>query len=174
MLEFMNAGKLVQWTLVTCFWSLVILYFIWQRRLSRRDAREGKALEERLLRPDWEFYERHLGRRAPAALRELFADRDLVTTCGLNYTKSSGISAFNPLDEDSLVDTAGDLGCDIVPLAVSGCGDPIYLRPGASESDTVYITYHDDPKSVKVFAESVAGMLKRLRETNQARKRNRT
>jgi hypothetical protein len=159
--------------LVICFWGLVIGSILWWQVRERRSAKEGaierKALNERILQPDWVFYERHLQRPAPAALRELFADHDLITTCGLNYSKDWGISSFNPLDEDSLQDTATTrIGHDMVPFAVSGCGDPIYLRPGATEPDTVYMAYHDDPGDVEIFAESVAVMLERLRHENQA------
>ena len=158
--------------LVICFWALVIWYFvsdaIRRRRDAKKDAVERKAIEERLLRPDWEFYERHLQRPAPAALRELYADRALVTTCGLAYGKGDAISTFNPLDEEGLLDTRDLVGSDVVPFATSDCGDPIYLRPGAAESDRVYIAYHDDPGSSEVLAESVAVMLERLRKANRA------
>ena len=77
--------------------------------------------------------------------------------------------AFNPLDEDSLIDTADLLGFDIVPFATSDCGDAIFLRPGKDELDTVYIAYHDDPgKGLVVLADSVAVMLERLRKVVDA------
>jgi hypothetical protein len=169
----MSAGRLVHLVLVIGFWGLVITLYVWWRVRERRDASEGeierKALVERLLRPDWQFYERHLQRPAPTALRELFADRKLVTSCGLEFTKDDGISSFNPLEEDSLVDTADQLGFDVVPFATSDCGDAIFLRPGMDEPDTVYISYHDDPgKGVLVLADSVAAMLERLRNVNDA------
>jgi len=129
-------------------------------------AAERQAFEERLLRPDWEFYERHLQRPAPAALRELYADRALITRGGLDYSKAGGVSTFNPLGEEGLLDTRELIGSDIVPFATSDCGDPIYLRPGASESDKVYIAYHDDPGNIQVFAESVAEMIEQLRREN--------
>jgi hypothetical protein len=49
-----------------------------------------------------------------------------------------------------------------------GVADPIYLRPGANEPDTVYISYHDDPGNIEVFADSVAVMLEKAREVNRA------
>src|SRR5687767_10533321 len=42
--------------------------------------------EQRILRPDWQFYERHLQRRVPMALRDLYGDRELVTAQGLDYS----------------------------------------------------------------------------------------
>lgn len=129
-------------------------------------AAERGAYEERLLQPDWEFYERHLQRPPPAALRELYADRKLITSGGLGFGKKWGISAFEPLSEEYLLDTRELIGWDIVPIATSDCGDPIYLRPGTSEINKVYIAYHDDPGNVEVFAESVAEMLEQLRRAN--------
>lgn len=54
------------------FWTLLLRDYLWRRRHPpEQEAAERKALEERLLSPDWAFYERHLQRLAPAALREL-------------------------------------------------------------------------------------------------------
>ena len=154
----------------TLFFTLLLRDYLWRRRHPpEEEAAERKALEERILSPDWTFYDRHLQRPAPAALQELFADRRLVTSCGLKFTKSDGISSFNPLDEDSLLDTADQLGYDVVPFATSDCGDAIFLRPGTDQSDTVYIAYHDDPgKGIVVLADSAAAMLVRLRKLNDA------
>ena len=168
----MSAGRLVHLVLVICFWGLVITMYVWWRVRERRNAKEGaiehRAIVERLLRPDWEFYGRHLQRPAPAALRELYADESLVTVVGLNYTKKYKIGTFNPIDADVLLDTRDTIGCDIVAFANSDCGDPIYLRPGSTESDTVYISHHDEPGHIAVFADSVAEMVERLRDANRA------
>jgi hypothetical protein len=123
---------------------------------------ERQAYEERILRPDWEFYERHLQRSAPEALRKLYADRALVTAGNLDYSDRHRIGTFEALDEERLLDTREQLGFDVVAFATSDCGDPIYLRPGPSEADTVFITYHDGGDT-EVFAESVEAMLERLR-----------
>jgi hypothetical protein len=150
------------------FFALLLRDYLWRRRHPpEEEAAERKALEERILSPDWTFYERHLQRPAPTALRELFSDRRLATSCGLEFSKSDGISTFNPLDEGSLVDTADQLGFDIIPFATSDCGDAIFLRPGKDESDRVHIAYHDDPgKGPVVFADSVAAVLEKLRKVN--------
>jgi hypothetical protein len=168
----MSAGRIVHLVLVICFWGLVIALYVWWRIRERRQAREGaierQAIDERLLRPNWEFYERHLQRPAPEALRELYADRSLVTMVGLEYDKKYDISTFNPIDEDWLLDTRDTIGYDIVALANSDCGDPIYLRPGSTESDAVYISHHDERGHIAVFANSVAAMVERLRDANRA------
>ena len=46
--------------------------------------------------------------------------------------------------------------------------DAVYLRPGATEADTVYVAYHDggDPE---VFAESIGHMLVVLRQHHSQR-----
>lgn len=149
--------------------GLFIFDFIWNRRHRAKDEAERIALEKRIQHPDWEFYERHLQRPAPVALRELFADPTLVTSCCLELPKSSGIISFNPLDEDSLQDTADLFGFDVVPFARGGCGDPIFLRPGKSEPDTVFIVYHDDhAQGLVVLADSVTAMVESLRKAVDA------
>jgi hypothetical protein len=130
-------------------------------------AADRRAHEERILQPDWAFYERHLQRPAPPALRELYADRALVTAQGLDSTDTDHISTFEALDEQGLLDTRPWLGFDAVAIATSDFGDPIYLRPGTSEADTVYITHHDGGDT-EVFADSIAAMVERLRHANRA------
>ena len=137
-----------------------------RRNTPEKVAAETRAFEERLFHPHWEFYERHLQRPAPAALRELFADRALLAAQGLDYDDGEVISTFGALDEQGLLDTREWLGFDVVALATSDFGDPIYLRPGRSEPDTVYITHHDGGET-EVFAESVGTMLERLRRANR-------
>lgn len=127
-------------------------------------AAERRAYEDRLLRPDWAFYERHLQPPVPEAIRELYADRTLLTSDGFEYSDSHELSTFNPLDEQGLIDARPRMEFEVVPIATSICGDPIYLRPGPSEPDTVYITYHDsEPIETEVFASSVASMLEQIR-----------
>jgi cell wall assembly regulator SMI1 len=102
----------------------------------------------------------------PTALRELYVDRALVTDGGFDYARGSGISSFEPLNEKCVLDTREQLGSDLVPFATSDCGDPIYLRPGPSEPDKVYVTYHDEDKT-EVLADSVAEFLTKVRNANR-------
>ena len=155
--------------------AAVLIILLLKDRISevlrrRRNPPEKLAAElrARLLHPDWTFYERHLQRPAPTALRELYSDMALITACASYRGKRQGISSFEPLNEGCLLDTREEIGYDIVPFATSGCGDSIYLRPGANEPDTVYIAYHDDPGNVEVFADSVAVLLEKAREVNRA------
>lgn len=163
--------------LVALFIGLPLLILWLHHRISRaiwryrnppeKIAAERRAYEERILRPDWAFYERHLKRPAPPALRELYADRTLVTAQGLDYSDADGISTFEALDEQGLLDTRPWLSFDAIAIATSDFGDPIYLRPGSSEPDTVYITYHDGGDT-EVFAGSVAELIEKVRQSNHA------
>ena len=139
---------------------------VWRRPQNPPEVIDPQ-LRASLLSPDWAFYERHLQRPAPAALRALYSDMALITAAESYRGQREGISSFSPLNEDHLLDTSDEIGCDIVPLATSGCGDPIYLRPGPNEPDTVYIAYHDDPGQIVVFADSVAVILEKARESTE-------
>jgi hypothetical protein len=138
------------------------------RRRRNLPEQVDPTYRARLLTPDWAFYERHLQRPAPAALRELYSDIGLISACESYRGKRQGISCFEPLKEDGLLDTHANIGHNIVPIATSGCGDPIYLKPGVKESDAVYIVFHDDPGNVEVFADSVAVMVQKSRQVNRA------
>lgn len=154
--------------------GVILIGWWWTNRDYRRrfppekEAAEAKAVADRMLRPDWGFYERHLQRPVPEALRQLYSDHELLKTSHVAISKHHTIGYFVPVDDGSLLDTADQLGFDVVAFAHSHCGDAIYLRPGAKETDTVYIAYHDDPGHEEVFAESVASILQRLRELNDA------
>jgi hypothetical protein len=135
------------------------------RKPPQKIVADRRGLEERLLLPDWAFYERHLQPPAPAALRELYADRTLVTAQDLNYKNANRISAFGTLDEQGLLETRSCLCFDAVAIAITDFGDSIYLCPGSTETDTVYITHHDG-SDTEMFAKSVAAMVNTLRKEN--------
>ena len=138
----------------------------WRRRNPPETiASQKHVYEARLLHPDWKFYERHLQRPTPAALRELYSDRELIVANNRDYDESHYISTFDPLDEAALVDTRAIFGFDTVPFANSD-GDIIYLRPGPTETDAVFITYHDGGDTEQL-APDVSTFLQRLRETNR-------
>ena len=139
-----------------------------RRATSPKAVAERRARQVRLLNPDWAFYERHLQRPAPAALRELFADHALITSQNLDWEDDVWLSAFAPLHEQDYRNRWLDL--DVVAFATNMYGDPIYLKPGPLEADTVYVTYHDGGDT-EVFAESVAAMLEQLRRANPDYKR---
>ena len=126
-------------------------------------AAEREAHERRILAPDWPCVERHLRRPPPHALRDLYADRRLVTQRDLEYDNDRLVSTFEPLDEEAMVDTSRSLGFDAVVIATTDFGDAVYLRSGATEPDTVHVAYHDGGDT-EVFAESNGQMLVILRQ----------
>lgn len=130
-------------------------------------ASARRAFEETLLEPDWDFYERHLQRPVPQALRALYADEKLITSSLLDYSDECSINSFEPLKEDCLIEAPGVIEVPIVPIASNGFGDPIYLKPGTSETDAVYVTYHDGDDT-ESLADSVAAFVERLKQANMA------
>lgn len=138
----------------------------WRRRNPpEKLAADRRAFEARLLQPDWAFYERHLQRRVPPALRELYENRALLVARDLAYADGEIISTFEPLDGQGLRETKQWIGLETVAIATTGFGDPVYLRPGPSEADTLYVTYHDGGDT-DVFAESVEAMVETIRRAN--------
>jgi hypothetical protein len=133
----------------------------WRNRPEKLAA-DRRAYEARIANPDWEFYERHLCRPAPASLRELYSDCALVLTKGIDFDKAHRISTFEPLDEAALIDTHDLFGFNVVPFA-NGEGDIIYLRPGSNETDAVFITYHDGGDTEQL-APDISSFLQRLRD----------
>ena len=127
---------------------------------------ERIAYEARILRPDWPFYERHLGRPIPSALRELYRDRKLILSGGFQYDETHYISTFEPLDAAALLETRDFVGFDILPFANSD-GDMIYLRPGPNEPAAVLITYHDGGDTEEL-ASDVSTFLRRSRGAKNA------
>jgi hypothetical protein len=125
-------------------------------------AAERAAYEEAVLHPNWAFYEQHLQRKVPEALREVYANRALLLA-EVEWGSGHGLSAFQPLNEENLQTCREHMGFDAIALATSDCGDPIYLRPGAHEPNMVYITYHDGDGKEEVFADSVDDLIRKLR-----------
>lgn len=116
---------------------------IWRRRNPpKKKAADRCICEARIANPNWEFYERHIERPVPAALRCLYSDHQRVLEVGAVYDDTHYISSFEPLDEKAFVDTYDNFRMNVVPFANSD-GDILYLRPGPNETDAVYITYHD-------------------------------
>jgi len=134
-----------------------------RRNPPEKLAAERRAYEARIANPDWPFYERHLQRGVPPAILALYSDHELLLTEGVEYDAAHFISTFEPLDERAHVDTRKVYGVDVVPFASSD-GDIIYLRPGATETDAVFITYHDGGDTEQLGTD-VGVFLQRLRET---------
>ena len=134
---------------------------------AAENAAQRRALNASLLQPNWHFYEHHLRRPAPAALRALYADEKLITSTLLEYSDECSINTFEPLNESSLNEGAEDTAPPVVAIATTDFGDPIYLKPGPTESDAVYVTYHDGGDT-EVLADSVSGFVDRLKHAIKA------
>ncbi len=138
--------------------------FRWRRETPERLAAVTLAQERRLLTPDWAYYERHLQRAVPAAIRQLYCDRELILSGGIQYDEIHYISSFEAIDSLALLETRDFMGFDVIPLA-SCEGDIIYLRPRRDESDAIYITYHDFAgDDTSEFALDAELFVQRLRE----------
>jgi hypothetical protein len=149
---------------------LILRIIDWRRNTGRRsdhsaasDNQERMACEHRLLNPDWSYVERCLRRPVPQALRDLYADRPMITRRDLAYTDEQVLSSFVPLDEQAIEDTTRWLGFQAVALATTDFGDAVYLRPGEAGGGIVYLTHHDGGDT-EVFAESVTKMVTTLRQ----------
>jgi hypothetical protein len=136
------------------------------RNPPETQAAARHAYEQRILRPDWECVERHLQRAVPAAMRDLYSDRALVTSQDLPYSMDYSISTFEALDEQAITDAVAWLGVEAVAFATTDTGDAIYLRSGSAEADTVYLTHHDGGDT-EVLAPSVAQMVQMLRHARR-------
>lgn len=140
--------------------------FRWRGAAPERLAAQHLAQERRLLTPDWAYYERHLQRAVPDAIRQLYRDRDLILSGGFPYDELHDITSFEAIDSLALLETRDFMGFDALPLA-SCDGDIVYLKPGRDESDAIYITYHDhdgDGGEAHEFAPDAEFFVQRLRE----------
>jgi hypothetical protein len=134
--------------------------FFAQRRQRKAAHHNRRDFEARIAAPDWTFYERHLQRPIPTALRELYTNRRLVLD-SWDYPKIFGaINSFLPLHESALLSTQACLGFDIVPIATGEVGE-IFLRPGSSMDDNVFILYSDG--DFQEIAPDVATFIQRLK-----------
>lgn len=140
------------------------LHALWRRRpAARRAAIEARRrYEERLLSPDWARYEAHLQRPIPPAIRELYADHALIVSSGQLLRDNFYLSTFIPLDALSISDYE-HFGIGAMPIADIN-GDILYLRPGPTEPDVLWLTYHDGGDTEQ-FALSLKDFLADLRRS---------
>ena len=158
--------------IVTTLFALVLVFvglpvfLLWLNdRRRRKTARvselhDQQKLERRILSPDWPAVERQLRRPPPPALRDLYADRAFIVRRDVEY--GDEIISFEPLDEEAMLENSRWLGFDAVAIAKNSFGDAIYLRPGPTEPDRVYVTHHDGGDT-EILAESVAQMVRALK-----------
>lgn len=137
----------------------------WWKRQNPPEKLEAmrNALKNRLIHPDWQFYEKHLMRPVPDELRKLFANHDILLSDRNIEFDDIYITSFEPIDPVGNLESQKWLGFDIVAFA-SMDGDLIYLRPGSNETNAVYISYHDGGDTEVLFPD-IADFTKRIRES---------
>jgi hypothetical protein len=127
---------------------------LWRRRNPpEKLAAEWKDYQRRVQAPDWDFYENHLQREVPTAIRDLFADTSVILSQSAESCGEQIISKFGAIDESSVLDSREWIGADVVAIAHNIYGDPIYLRPGKNETNAVFVTYHDGGDTEQIAAD---------------------
>ena len=120
-------------------------------------AAQRAAFEHRLRTPDWQFYAEHLQRPVPISLPAAYAKPGLITKA---HVFGDYYVTFAPIDRKTLTEAWVLPG--VVAFAESD-GDPIFLKVGASASDSVFIAYHDGG-GTEELAPSVEAFLSELRD----------
>jgi hypothetical protein len=128
----------------------------WRKRHPpERIAEERRRHERRLVTPDWLFYGEYLQRPVPAALVSWFSNAAALTA---TYAFDDHLVDFVPIDRDAVREAW------VVPRIVvfaESDANPIYLKPGQSTDDAVFITFHDGGDT-EVLASSVEQFLANL------------
>lgn len=136
----------------------LISSLIWRlRNPPAKLASQRLEYEKRLHSPDWTFYEQHLQRSAPNALRAVYLSEELLSRP--HYFQDCYL-AFSPIDTTALAEAW--VLPNVVPFAESE-GDPIYLKPGVHSENEVFITYHDGGDT-ELLATSVETFIAGLRD----------
>ena len=125
--------------------GVFMLCFAFQRSGPGRKELEKNRIHftRALKQPDWVFYEEHLGRPVLFGIAELFADANAErweVPCFDEDDLTFVIDSLSPVEESFLLkreSTGFDF--DLIPFALTDDGDPVFLKPGAEEADTVYI-----------------------------------
>lgn len=133
-----------------------------KRNSPVKQIAERNEYEQKILSPDWSFYERHLLRAVPEQLKELWSDGELVKRGDFDYDEENWVSTFNPLTEETLREQKEIFEKEIIPILTTGFGDPVYLKPGPKEKNRLYITFHDGGNT-DVFEENLDRFVKKLK-----------
>ena len=124
------------------------------RRLMPEEARAAhEARLARLTTPDWPGVEERLGRPVPKALRELYADREIVTREDFvvhdpNRPGEDGrwyVASFQPAHREAVGPTGFGVPRGAVLFATTNFGDEYHATITGDDDDTgaVYLYYHD-------------------------------
>jgi hypothetical protein len=129
------------------------------RPLSDTEQRAAVAAwDARVLAPDWAAVERRLGQAAPAVLRDLYTDRDLLLSPPITVAAPTGaggqeyhIATFQPADAEGTESDHFGIPASAFCFATTKFGDPYYVefRP-RREDGPVSVLYHDGGDIVRV------------------------
>ena len=111
---------------------------------------------------DWAFYEQYLQRSVPKAIKELYADTDILAANWLPYDKYTDLNPITPLNRENIIETSDFLGFDIIPITSNESGDPVYLKPGPDEENKLYINHHDS--EIEVLDDSIEEFRRKIKE----------
>jgi hypothetical protein len=140
---------------------------------------ERAAYRQRLLSPRWEEVESALGRRIPAILRELYADRALITSGDCLVLDPDrdraeeaplNVNEFVPADQEAITSTLVSVPPGAFPFATNEYRDPLYVQLGElpDGDGRVSVHYHDGDDT-DVVAPSLRTLLSWSREPRSAR-----
>ena len=135
------------------------LFYLLRKRnqkMNERSQAYWQRLQEQVLQPDWVFYEKHLQRAVPTAMKELFDNRRLLEA-GFAWDRKP-LNSFMPLCSNWEVEVDG---FDLVPFARIE-GEVVFLKPGATEKNAVYIWYHDGGDGPELLCNDITDFVKRI------------
>jgi hypothetical protein len=123
---------------VAIFFGLVLALLGWLLRLQLQQMRSNyangtRALQARLLAPDWAFYAEHLQRPVTPEFQAMYQEFALLLSVKELLIRTDSeeilITEFFPLDAQALQDQQAFVPQDILPFGTAA-GKDLFLRPG--------------------------------------------
>lgn len=146
-----------------CFTAIMLKRgIVWIfHRMTGEDVRRQQLREaekRRFRTPDWQFFQNHLGRPIDPALVQMYSAHDISEWSEVQLKDRE--VRLCAIDSESISDGAAEIfGHEVVPLAFDDCGQVVYLKPGESASDAVYIYDADEERvlfeSIKEYVDLV-------------------
>lgn len=138
----------------------IAVCWLWDRlSLGPQRPCSQEEYDRRLLKPDFAAVERHFGCMIPPAIRELYADSELILkkdfliqpTNALDGIEEFDIAYFVPADVEGMESWWPAEDRKFI-IADTGCGDPYYVTLSLVQPDRlpVYVLYHDGGDTLKV------------------------
>lgn len=134
---------------------------------TRAEIEERLRLRaERLANPDWDLYERHLGRPVPEKLKEQFGTPEEFSFPSPFDDGESLEATWSPIHPSELLipDEAED-GMEVLPFAWLAEGGVLFLLPGATTPDRVYLMDSGGGENVVLASPSIEDFCSLIRET---------